>query len=236
MTGDAARPLLLVGHGSRDPRSGAALAGLARRVRSCTPGLDVRLAFLEHGAPLLEEVAAMLDGAAVVVPLLLGAAYHATADLPLRAEAHPADLVVTAPLGPDPALDAAVLRRGLALVGDGADGLLVVATGSSWARADAEADRQAAALHAATGLPAATAFASRAGSVRAALDALAADGVRRAGLVPWMLAEGRLLDRALADAGARVLAQALPLAHGADLVPLVLRRYREALPALVAGR
>lgn len=228
-------PLLLVGHGSRDPRSAATLAALAARVADARPALDVRLAFLEHASPLLEAAADELTAPAVVVPLLLGAAYHATADLPLRADAHPADLVLAAPLGPDPLLDQAVRRRGRALVADGADAVLVVGTGSSWSRADAEVARQAGLVSAATRRPAAAAFASRPGSVTAALNALAHDGATRVGLVPWMLADGLLLDRALAEAGDRVAARSPALADGADLVPLVLKRVTEVAVRVDAG-
>ncbi len=221
---------MLVGHGSRDPRSGATLELLAQRVAAAAPGLDVRLGFLEHATPSFEDVADGLTGSAVVVPLLLGAAYHATADLPVRAEAHRADLVVAAPLGPDLLLDDAVRRRGTELVLDGTDGVVVVGIGSSWARADAEVSRQARLLRSATGCPAAAAFASRPGSVVAALAALAREGATRVGLVPWMLADGQLLDRALREAGDRVVARAPALADGADLVPLILRRATESAP------
>ena len=109
-TGAADAALVAVAHGSRDPRSAATVAALVDEVRRQRPDLDVRLSFLDLSAPSLPEAlaAAAADGhrRAVVVPLLLGRAFHARVDLPGEvaeaAHRHPGlDIVTAAVLGPD---------------------------------------------------------------------------------------------------------------------------------------
>ena len=66
------RPALVaVAHGSRDPRSAATISRLIDEVRQQRPDLDVRLSFLD-----------LRLGHAVVVPLLLGNAFHARVAVP----------------------------------------------------------------------------------------------------------------------------------------------------------
>ena len=135
--------LVCVAHGSRDPRSAATVAGLVDIVRALRPSLDVRLAFLDLSAPRLGDVLAGVAGdghrEAVVVPLLLGSAYHARVDVPAAVHAAtsrshsttfrspranlPAGVRAAMPgssrlcvsiadvLGPDPRLGSAALRR-----------------------------------------------------------------------------------------------------------------------------
>ncbi|WP_306360169.1 sirohydrochlorin chelatase [Nocardia sp. CC227C] len=105
--------MILVAHGSRDPRSAATMHALTERISAARPDLDVRLAFLDLSTPSVEQVVATVaaDGHshAVVVPLLLGKAFHARVDLPgLLAHAgarHPRLRLTQADvLGPDPLL------------------------------------------------------------------------------------------------------------------------------------
>ncbi|BFO16229.1 hypothetical protein SHKM778_26170 [Streptomyces sp. KM77-8] len=78
--------LLLVSHGSRDPRHAATVRALAGRIRRGRPGVTVTTAFLEFDAPgvagALAELRRAGAGSAVAVPLLLTRAYHAKTDLP----------------------------------------------------------------------------------------------------------------------------------------------------------
>ena len=120
------------------------MSDLAAAVRKRARGLDVRAAFLDHSAPSLPQALGSLDGRpAVVVPLLLTAAYHSKTDIPARlAEAIAARPGLTAvsagTLGPHPLLTAALMRRlgeaGVA-VGDpaarAATGVVLAAAGSS---------------------------------------------------------------------------------------------------------
>ncbi|TCK21207.1 sirohydrochlorin chelatase [Pseudonocardia endophytica] len=112
--------LVAVAHGSRDPRSAATITALAAEVRGQAPDLDVRVSFLDLSAPRLGDV---LDGVAadghrhaVVVPLLLGNAFHARSDVPglvaSAASRNPLLHIDTSDvLGPDPGTDAAALSR-----------------------------------------------------------------------------------------------------------------------------
>ena len=108
-------------------RTAAATRGPPRRSRRCwtcvrdaEPGLDVRAAFLDLSAPRLPDVLAALAAQghrdAVIVPLLLGPAFHARVDLPaLVAEAHARlprlSVSVSDVLGPDDRLPELALRR-----------------------------------------------------------------------------------------------------------------------------
>jgi sirohydrochlorin cobaltochelatase len=89
--------LILFAHGARDPRWAASFDAVAERVRAQSPGLTVRLAYLELMAPDLPTAAAELVAAGcdavTVLPLFLGAGGHVRRDLPaildgLR-QAHP---------------------------------------------------------------------------------------------------------------------------------------------------
>jgi sirohydrochlorin ferrochelatase len=110
-------PLIAVAHGSKDPRAAAAVHALLTEVARLTPGTEVRAAFLDHSAPSLGQVLGSLAGRpAVVVPLLLTAAYHSKADIPAQLAAalaaYPGQRIVSsAPLGPHPLLVRALERR-----------------------------------------------------------------------------------------------------------------------------
>ena len=113
-------PLIAVAHGSRDPRSARVIAAAVAALREVRPDLDVRLAFLDLNAPSIDQV---LDGVAhdghthaVVVPMLLGNAFHARVDLPgllaAAATRHPQLTVFQADvLGRDARLIEAVRER-----------------------------------------------------------------------------------------------------------------------------
>ncbi|MFF2087038.1 sirohydrochlorin chelatase [Nocardia sp. NPDC058176] len=112
--------LLAVAHGSRDPRSAATMAAVVAEAAAARPDLTVRLAFLDLNAPSVEQVtddlAAQGHTSVIVVPLLLGNAFHARVDLPaLLAEAtrrHPRLRLTQADvLGADPRLVAALADR-----------------------------------------------------------------------------------------------------------------------------
>ncbi|MEV0551118.1 sirohydrochlorin chelatase [Nocardia salmonicida] len=112
--------LIAVAHGSRDPRSAATMAAVIAEVAAARPDIPVRLAFLDLSAPSVDEVvddlAARGHTDVIVVPLLLGNAFHARVDLPaLLADAtrrHSRLQLIQAPvLGPDPLLISALADR-----------------------------------------------------------------------------------------------------------------------------
>ncbi|TDD43753.1 sirohydrochlorin chelatase [Saccharopolyspora elongata] len=240
-------PLVAVAHGSRDPRSAATIHALLDVVRATRPDLDVRVAFLDLSAPRVGDVLSAVHGdghsAAVVVPLLLGRAFHARVDVPAavadverrypRFQVHVSDV-----LGPDPRLDEAAWRR---LVAEGADpddpdlGVVLAGAGSSHAAAnrlvaDVAGRWQAKAAWAGV-VPAFAAAAEP--DVPAAIEALRARGARRFAVASWFLAPGLLPDRitGLTREHATDPLIAPPMADDEGVADLILHRYAETLSA-----
>src|SRR3954454_24919309 len=155
-------PLVLVAHGSTDPRFAAVVEAIAADVRASAPDIDVRIGYLEHGPP---HVADVVEPAAVVVPLLLTSGYHVRVDLPAQAadvlvtDALVTDALVTRALGPDPRIAAALAQR---LREAGYDGGPVTLAAAGGAEQRALDDRARAAGAGAAGLrePVATAYVS----------------------------------------------------------------------------
>lgn len=227
--------LVAVAHGSRDPRSAAVVTELMEVVRARRPGLGVSLAFLDLSAPRLPDVLAGLAGAgyrrAVVVPLLLGRAYHARVDVPgalARAgRRHPGLELRTADvLGPDERLTALARRR--VTEAGGADAVVLAAAGSSDPRANAAVAEVAAGW----ALPAFAAATSP--TVGAALAGLVARGARRVAVASWFLAPGLLPERVRAAALAAhpgvVVAE--PLGADPAVADVILDRYDAAVRPL----
>ncbi|MFJ8626017.1 sirohydrochlorin chelatase [Kitasatospora sp. NPDC093550] len=239
--------LLLIAHGSRDPRHAASVAALVEEVRAQRPGTEVATAYLDHCAPRIPQVAGRLTDA-VAVPLLLNRAFHAKHDIPAALRAAGSRLPVADVLGPSPLLPAALDRR---LAEAGLDvatpavrartGVVLAAAGSSDPAADAATRAVAAEWRRTRGWAAVeVAYASAAGPrVPEALAALRAAGAERTAVAPYLLAPGRLPDRiAAASTEADVLADVLGPAP--ELATLLLERYdqarhpAQALPALTA--
>ena len=248
-------PLVAVAHGSRDPRAARVSGDLLELVRARRPGLDVHAAFLDHMAPSPARVLEGLAGAgvreAVVLPLLLTAAYHSKIDLPgvlrrVRA-GHPGlDVRYGGTLGPHPAL-LTVLARRLAEVGvaapDPDTAVVLTSAGSSdsaanatvaglAARWSATARRDGPGWHSVV-----PAYASAASPDPAtAVAARHAAGARRVVVAPYFLAPGYFADQVAAaahDAGA--YATAPVLGPSEDLTDIILERYdatRIAVPAV----
>ncbi|AXK32836.1 sirohydrochlorin chelatase [Streptomyces armeniacus] len=112
--------LLIVAHGSRDPRHAATVTALCARVRAGNPGVRVEVGYLDFNAPsvprVLERLAAEGVRDVIALPLLLTRAFHAKSDIPavLRESARRLPLlnVRQAPvLGPHPLLVRALERR-----------------------------------------------------------------------------------------------------------------------------
>ncbi|QXE36935.1 sirohydrochlorin chelatase [Streptomyces sp. GMY02] len=104
--GSAGPSLVVVAHGSRDPRTRATIATLLDRVRELRPGVDVRLGHLGIDEPLLSDTLVGLGtGRAVLVPLLLSRGTHIKRDLPAALASAPRlHTRIAAPLGPHPLL------------------------------------------------------------------------------------------------------------------------------------
>ena len=230
--------LLVIAHGSRDPRHAATVHALVRRVRAMRPGLRVETGFLDFDVPsvpgVLESLAAQGVRDVVALPLLLTRAFHAKADIPAVLREAPPGLRVhrAEVLGPSPLLLSALERRlyeaGSSPADKSSTGVVLASAGSSDPEAIAViADIAREWWH--TGWCAVRpAFASASlPRTEDAVRELRALGCERVAVAPYVIAPGRLPDRiARGAAGADVLADVLGPAP--EVARLLLRRYDEA--------
>lgn len=201
--------LVVVAHGSRDPRSKQTIDAVADRIRARRRDLDVRVAFLDLTDPSVEsvvdEIASEGIRSATVVPLLLGKAFHARVDLPGLLEAarvrHPhLSLNQADVLGDDRRLVDALRDR---IVDAGIDlddtsvGIAVAAVGSSHAPANQLTRALAERVLSGTSWKAAVTCFATAQHPRPAraLSRLRASGAGTIVVAPWFLAPGLLTDR-----------------------------------------
>lgn len=226
------RALILAAHGSVDPRSAAVTRAVAGRIRRLRPWLDVRVAFLDHTAPLLRDVLRETPHG-TVVPFLLADAFHARTDIPAMIAESGRPVEQAPVLGEDPAL-VAVARQRLSELGvsPGDDGLgvIVVAVGSSSAAANARTATVAPALAAATrwvGAEPAFATGAHPGLADAA-EALRDRGATRLAILPWFLAPGRITDRVAEFAAQQHIPMAEPLGSHNLVAAAVLDRFDDA--------
>ncbi|MFJ9938735.1 sirohydrochlorin chelatase [Streptomyces virginiae] len=247
--------LLVIAHGSRDPRHAATVHALTRRVRALRPGLRVETAFLDFNAPRVEQVLSALHAEGVrdvvALPLLLTRAFHAKADIPAALS----DALTRLPglsvsvadvLGPSPLLVDALERRlseaGLTPADRATTAVVLASAGSTDPEAIAVIAEIAREWRHTGWCAVRPAFASAAlPRTEDAVRALRAEGFARVAVAPYVIAPGRLPDRIAAGAeaaGADVVADVLGAAP--ELALLLLRRYDAAaaaparLPALTA--
>lgn len=230
-----APPLVAVAHGSRDPAAATAARSLLAAVRRERPGLSVLEAYLDHEQPRLADLARTQRGPFVVVPLLLGAAYHSRVDIPAalaQVDDEPAQATQATQaevLGPDPLLLVSLERRlaeaGVA-AGDPGTAVVLAAAGSTDESSVAGVRELADQWRAAGWWDVRAAFASAAApSVPDAVAELRAAGAPRVAVASYLLFPGLFCD-ALAGAGADVTAA--PLTDAPEIVELVLARYDAA--------
>ncbi|MEU5538514.1 sirohydrochlorin chelatase [Streptomyces sp. NPDC020362] len=228
--------LVLVAHGSRDPRALDTVRALMDRVRQLRPGLPLHLGHIELNEPLLPDtLAALGDTPAVLVPLLLGRGYHVKQDIPELAAASPARTRVAAPLGPHPLLAEALHAR-LAESGwppamdDSArrsSAVVLAAAGSRDPDSATDTHRTARLLAARLGVPVLPAYASAATpTVPAALHTLAARGRHRVAVASYFTAPGRFATQCAEQAP--WIASA-PLGDHGAMARLILHRYDQSL-------
>ena len=228
--------VVLVAHGSRDPRAAHATSALAAAVGRFRPSWDVHASYLDHAGPRPLDVLTALPGRrVVVVPLLLTSAYHGRVDIPAVLEAAadlPVDVTLTEVLGGGraPLVIDALVRR---LPATPVDALVLAAAGTRDPAARATVEWAANALSARLSVPCTAAYASASGPTPgAAVDHLRASGARRVGVAAYFLAPGYLYDvaeRSARDAGA--VSVAAPLTDAPELVRLVAARVDAAAVA-----
>ncbi|HMS76998.1 sirohydrochlorin chelatase [Gordonia sp. (in: high G+C Gram-positive bacteria)] len=228
--------LVLVAHGSRDPR----FAATARRVRSAVaaamPGIDVELSYLDLNDPAIGTVIAR-SGDCVVVPLLFAEGFHSKIDLPAIVvdNARPGQRVVQTPVIGSHSLTGALADR-LAEAGlREDDGVLLCAVGSSDASADRHARRRSIELSTLLHRPVDVVFATKLGSrdnaLRSSVRRLKAAGAERIVLSPYFLSAGLLTER-VETALDRLCPDALvagPLGAHPDVVDTVVELYADAI-------
>lgn len=181
--------LVLVAHGSKDPRHAAGVEGIADRVRAQWTA-PVRTAYLEHNPPAAAAVLNHREPAGVtVLPLLLTAGFHWSHDIPpvVASDSGRSALLLPPPLS--------IFAEGLvSLAGEHGRSTLVVAmAGSSSARLAprlAELQRS---------MPRSSGVHLRVAPAPAAV-AETADG--RSLVVPFLVADGIFGDRIRAAATA----------------------------------
>ena len=243
-------PLVLVAHGSRDPRALVTVRALQDRVREQRPGLDVHLGHIELNAPLLpdtlDELAPLAPVGApgtpsvtevVLVPLLFSRGYHVKHDIPEMAAAARVHARVAAPLGPHPLL-AETLHARLTEAGwptrttdaeRRVSAVVLAAAGSRDPESAAGTRRTARLLAERLGVPVVPAYASAASpTVPEAVRELAARGRNRIAVASCFTAPGRFAGQC-ADAAPWIAAA--PLGDHPAMARLVLHRYDQARAA-----
>ncbi|MBN0048780.1 sirohydrochlorin chelatase [Streptomyces actuosus] len=230
--------LVLVAHGSRDPRALSTVRSLLELVRERRPSLPVRLGHIELNAPLLPDTLAELgDTPAVLVPLLLGRGHHVKQDIPATAAEAGGHAYVAAPLGPHPLLVETLYAR-LGEAGwqaprteaeRAAAAVVLAAAGSRAPDSAADTRRSAQLLAERLGVPVVPAYASAATpTVEAAVRSLSARGRHRIAVASYFTAPGRFATESAAKAP--WIASA-PLGAHPAMARLVLHRYDQALAA-----
>ncbi|MFI6402787.1 sirohydrochlorin chelatase [Streptomyces sp. NPDC050548] len=228
--------LVLVAHGSRDPRALSTVRALMERVRELRPGLPVHLGHIELNEPRLTDTLTALGPTdAVLVPLLLARGYHVKRDIPELAAETQARARVAPPLGPHPLLVETLYdrlveagwrartdeqsRRGSAVV--------LAAAGSRDPDSKLDTNHTAQLLADRLGVPVVPAYASAATpTVAAAIRALAARGRHRVAVASCFTAPGRFATQCAEQAP--WIASA-PLGAHPAMARLVLHRYDQAL-------
>ena len=240
--------LLVIAHGSRDPRHAATVHALVRRVRATRPDVRVETGFLDFNVPsvqgVLESLAVQGVRDVVALPLLLTRAFHAKADIPaVLADAPPQLRIHQADvLGPSPLLMAALERRlfeaGLTPADQSSTGVVLASAGSTDPEAIAVIAEIAREWRHTGWCAVRPAFASASlPRTEDAVRELRERGCARVAVAPYVLAPGRLPDRiARGAAGADVLADVL--GPSPEVAQVVLERYEAArvpLPAAVSA-
>ena len=227
--------LLLLSHGSRDPRAAAVIEELVQAL-ALRSGLPVRSCHLDFTDPApdvaLRQMAADGFTSVRVVSLLFTPGYHVTHDVPEAIEASgvagrmdvsvaPA-LVSDEPRARELLLRALGMRLTAAHPGD-VDAIVLASAGSSSAGARSAAEGVARDLGAALGVPAVAAFASAAAPSPAdAVRGLRNGGAQHPVVASLFVAPGRLPDSVTRSVDGVPVAE--PLGAADAFVDLLLMR------------
>ncbi|WP_438388934.1 sirohydrochlorin chelatase [Actinopolyspora saharensis] len=227
--GSRAPSLLLVAHGSRDPRGGRTVERLTAAASEAL-GVTGRMANVDVTGPTVAEALDGLAGPVVAVPAFLASGYHVRTDLPAQLEQHGrTDVTVTEPLGPAEELAEVMLRRLEQAGRRPGDPVVFAAAGSADAGALAEVEGMAASLGRLVhpeGKALEPTYITATRPRTAEVCAAGGHGPRTF-LAPYLLAPG-LFHRWLTEMPSAGVAA--PLGDDREVVRLITRRYRSALP------
>ncbi len=228
--------IVLLAHGSPDPRHAQGVEALATHVRQLVPHRPVHTAYLDHHPPSPADAGAGLGARAVVVPVLVTPAYHAKVDVPNAldelVQASGSQVELASPLGPhELLLDAAEeLLAAHGISPDPTTAVLLYAAGSSDSEAVATVGHTLA-EHPREGWGPWGVAALDGGSTIDEVLRRLPDEVERTVVVSFMVSEGILRDRMAQQCGqAGVSMVPGALAQTSAVAQLVLER-ADSLPA-----
>jgi sirohydrochlorin ferrochelatase len=235
--------LVVVAHGSRDPRALSTVSALLDRVREQRPGLSVHLGHIELNAPLLPDTLAGLGTAeAVLVPLLLSRGYHIKRDIPEMAASCEVRARVADALGPHPllvdALHARLVEAGWRTRMDEqtrrTSAVVLAAAGSRDPESKVDTNRTAQLLAERLGVPVVPAYATTAApTVPDAIRSLVSRGRPRVAVASYFTAPGRFATEC---AQAAPWIASAPLGTHPAMAELLLHRYDNALRGVEPSR
>lgn len=242
MTTTESTAVLLVSHGSRDPRAGYVVDELVSAV-AAGAGITVRAAQLMFTATTpvvaLRELAADGFTSVRVVPLLFTPGYHLNHDVPAAIAASGVTDRVEVSVAPpllasgrrvrDLLLEALADRLTQAAVDGSVDALVLASAGSNSQTARLCIDSLALDLAHAHGIPVMPAFVSTgAPSLFNALEALADKGIQRPAVASLFVAPGKMTDSVVAACPDLPVAD--PLGVSPAFVKLLVARTRMPFP------
>ncbi len=209
--------VVLLSHGSRDPRADVVTREIASALSAALPGVEVCVAYLDLAHPTLQQAVAAIPATAgeiVVVPMLLSRAFHARVDVPRLVRALDREVVLAEPLGPalELALDGAARLP--------AGPLVLAAAGTRDASAQLALQQLARALAVRLRQPVTVGYAAQA-HPRVA-DAIAETGA--VGVIAFVLQPGILPDRIAAAAAAAGIPATPPLGALQAVIDLLRER------------
>jgi sirohydrochlorin ferrochelatase len=232
--------LVILAHGSRDPRSAATVHSLVSCLRETRDDLRIEASFLDHCPPspyqVIDRLASEGVEEVVILPLLLSTAFHAKVDVPAvvdeaRSRFPELRIIASDVLGYDDTLLDVLDRRMRAELKDGRvrelDALVLACAGSSDTQANAAVARLARLWGQRHKLPVVAAFTTAASpSPAEAVLQWRLEGRRHVAVGSFFLAPGLLPDRAEQSARkAGAVAVSRPLGVSAEIARLALLRY-----------
>jgi sirohydrochlorin ferrochelatase len=228
--------VVLLAHGSPDPRSSAAVEDLAERFEAFLDGPTVRVAYLNHNWPTLtaavgrERDAGSLHDV-VVLPLLLSNASHALRDVPAAVADAERDSRISITVGETVGME---LALAVALDSQAAPGSPIVLAWAGGRSTQAQSATQSlvARWREATGREIVAAPASESGEfLRAAVEELQILTGLAPTLAIFTMFPGVLADQVLAVAQSLGLTATTPLYNHAALVEILALRLSQTTGA-----